>query len=128
VSQWIINESATDFDREPDPVPPFVMNWPEAELEMAGLTGRMMRGDCGTVLFMEAENDVFVPSHHHGAQWGVVLSGTMELTMNGHTQIYHPGDVHFIPAGVEHTARLFRGWRGMYIFESKRTSSTSRPG
>ncbi|MCZ6820929.1 MAG: cupin domain-containing protein [Calditrichaeota bacterium] len=47
-----------------------------------------------------------VPPHAHGAQWGVVIDGEMELTIGGETKIYRKGDHYFIPAGVMHSARF----------------------
>jgi len=61
-----------------------------------------------------------VPPHRHGAQWGVVLAGRMELTLGGKTEYYGPGQTHYIPAGVEHTALLHAGWRGLYVFDRAR--------
>ena len=96
--------------------PPFVDTWPEAELRFKGLTGCVMKGPQGWTLFMAADRDVRVPSHCHGAQWGIVLEGTMDLTMDGEPRTYNRGDSHYIPAGVEHEAVLYAGWRGLYVF------------
>jgi hypothetical protein len=71
----------------------------------------------GLTLFMAADRDVVAPPHRHGAQWGVVLAGRMELTMGGKSETYGPGQTHYIPAGVEHEAVLYAGWRGLYIFD-----------
>ena len=101
-----------------DPIwPEFVNDWPEARMEMEGLSGRILKGDRGWIIFMAADRDIFVPAHHHGAQWGVVLDGRMELTIYDRTRIYERGETHFIPAGVEHSAALYSGWRGLYVFD-----------
>lgn len=97
--------------------PPFVESWPEAELAYEGLTGRILKSPGGATVFMAADRDVFVPRHHHGAQWGVVLAGTMELEINGERERYGVGQAHYIPAGVDHEAILFAGWRGLYVFD-----------
>ena len=68
-------------------------------------------------MFMAADRDVVVPPHRHGAQWGIVLAGTMELTMEGVCNTYGPGQTHYIPAGVEHEALLHAGWQGLYVFD-----------
>jgi mannose-6-phosphate isomerase-like protein (cupin superfamily) len=94
----------------------FVANLPAADMNIEGLSGRILRGDGTYVIFMAAEQDVLVPAHHHGAQWGVVLEGEMELTIRGETRNYGRGDVHYIPAGVEHTAILRAGWKAIYMF------------
>jgi len=86
-------------------------------MEVDGLSGHILRGEHGNVIFMSADQDVLVPSHHHGVQWGVVLEGEMDLTIGDSTQTYARGDVHFVPAGVEHAAVLRAGWKAIYVFE-----------
>lgn len=87
-----------------------------------GLTGRVLKSPGGLTIFMAADRDVFVPRHRHGAQWGIVLAGTMELEMGGERELYGVGQSHYIPAGVDHEAILHAGWRGLYVFDrSERT-------
>lgn len=97
-------------------LPGFVKQLPKADLPAPELQGWVMKGERGVVVFMQAEEDVTVPAHRHGPQWGVVLAGTMTLTMDGVTRTYQRGDTHFIPAGVEHEATLHAGWSGVYVF------------
>lgn len=97
--------------------PPFVEDWPEARLGFEGLTGRVLKHADGLTVFMAADRDVIVPRHRHGAQWGIVLSGTMTLEIGGLVATYGPGQSHYIPAGVEHEAVLHAGWQGLYIFD-----------
>lgn len=97
--------------------PPFIEEFPRIKLEFDGLSGWIARGDRWHLVFMEARRDVVVPRHHHGAQWGVVLDGVMELTIGVVRRTCARGDTHFIPAGAEHEAVLRTGWRGMYLFE-----------
>ncbi len=102
--------------------PPFVDSWPEVELTYEGLTGRVLKSPLGLTIFMAADRDVLVPRHRHGAQWGIVLSGHMELEMGGVRESYGPGQSHYIPSGVDHEAMIYAGWRGLYIFDkSERT-------
>jgi quercetin dioxygenase-like cupin family protein len=96
--------------------PDFVESWPAAKLEFDGLTGRILRGEQGCVIFMSAARDVYVPEHHHGAQWGLVLAGEMELSIGSELRTYRAGEAHYIPAGVDHTAVLRAGWKGIYVF------------
>ena len=99
-----------------DTFPSFVRELPEAPLDFEGLRGWRLSGEGGVVMFMVATKDVEVPTHHHNAQWGVVLEGEMELTIGESTQIFRAGETHFIPAGVDHTASIRAGWRGIYVF------------
>ncbi len=96
--------------------PPFVDSWPEAHMETAGLCGRILKGECGWVIFMSADRDILIPMHRHGAQWGIVLDGEMEITVADQTRTYRRGETHYIPASVDHEAVLRAGWRGMYVF------------
>jgi len=96
--------------------PPFSEAWPDAGLGVEGLRGRMIKCNEGRVVLMEADEDVLVPRHQHGAQWGVVLAGRMDVTIGDEKRTYPAGQTHFIPAGVEHEARLYAGWRGLYVF------------
>ena len=96
--------------------PPFVENWPVAELAYEGLSGRVMKNPSGWMMFMSADCDVVVPEHRHGAQWGLVLAGEMDLTISGETRTYRAGESHYIPAGIAHEAVLYAGWRGLYVF------------
>lgn len=104
---------------ELDPFPPFIQGLPQANVEYDGLSAWMLKGQEAVVVFMEAEEEVIIPRHHHGAQWGVVVSGTMTLTIDELTATYGPGDTHYIPPGVEHEATLRAGWRGIYVFPRK---------
>lgn len=97
--------------------PAFVTQWPAARLGAEGLSGRILRGAQGWIIFMTAERDVHVPLHRHGAQWGIVLEGEMDLTIDGVTRTYRRGESHYIPAGVAHEATLFSGWQGLYVFD-----------
>lgn len=94
-------------------------------MEIPGLSGRILKGEDGWVLFMAADRDVLVPTHHHGPQWGIVLDGKMELTIGDQTRVYERGESHFIPAGVDHQAVLYSGWRGLYIFDRAATPLTT---
>ena len=57
-----------------------------------------------------------MPEHSHGAQWGVVLEGSMTFTIGGETRTYEPGDTYYVPAGVVHSAVLSPGYVGIDVF------------
>jgi len=99
-----------------EPFPDFIRGLTDARLDFDGLHGWRLSGEQGVVMFMAATKDVHVPTHHHDAQWGIVIAGEMELTINDETRIYRAGETHFIPAGVDHEARIRAGWRGVYVF------------
>lgn len=68
---------------------------------------------------MSFDNDVAVPEHTHEAQWGVVLDGEIELTVNGIMSSYRKGDTYFIPKNAPHSAGIKAGYRDLTVFNQK---------
>lgn len=64
----------------------------------------VVRSDAGLVAFFNFLKDIELPAHSHGAQWGTVVEGEIELTIGGDTKVYRAGDSYSIPASVEHGA------------------------
>lgn len=87
-----------------DLYPPEICQLPEADISFAGVRGHLLQGPTGSVVFMDIAAIGQVPPHAHGAQWGVVLEGEMELTIGGQTRTYRRGDHYYIPAGTVHSA------------------------
>jgi quercetin dioxygenase-like cupin family protein len=67
-------------------------------------------------MFYEVDDDVEVPEHAHGAQWGVVLDGELELTIDGVAHTYRRGDSYYVPDGAPHSARIKGGSAGIDVF------------
>jgi quercetin dioxygenase-like cupin family protein len=67
-------------------------------------------------MFYEIAEDVEVPEHVHGAQWGVVLEGEMEMVIGGESKVYRRGDTYFVPPGITHITRIKGGYRGIDVF------------
>ena len=91
---------------------------PEADLPSSGLRGWLLQSESGQVLFGESISsaELTIPEHSHGDQWGVILDGKMDLTINGQTQSYDRGDTYFIPAGMLHRVRIYPGLRAVDYF------------
>ncbi len=68
---------------------------------------------------MGFEKDTEVPEHSHEAQWGVVLSGEIELTINDEEQLLRKGDTYFIPKDAPHSARIKEGYSDVTLFNQK---------
>jgi mannose-6-phosphate isomerase-like protein (cupin superfamily) len=102
---------------EHNPFPSFLRGLPEADLPFEGLRRWLLQGQRGVVLLNESDVDVDVPEHSHGSQWGVILDGTIELTIGGETRVYRRGDTYFIPNGMKHRARIRPGFRALDFFE-----------
>jgi quercetin dioxygenase-like cupin family protein len=79
--------------------PDLIKNLPEADIPFEGVRGWISQSDNHQLVFMELEAIGEVPEHKHGAQWGIVIEGEMELTIDGQTNTYCKGDSYFIPDG-----------------------------
>ena len=79
---------------------------PQVDTPFTGLEGRLLSGPHGQTVFFRAEEEFEVPPHSHGAQWGVVVTGRLHLSIDGEGATYEPGDTYDIGAGEEHSARL----------------------
>lgn len=99
--------------------PEFVQRLPEADLPVAGLRGWLLQSEDGQMLFMEAGAEARVPEHAHGDQWGIVVDGSMELTIGGVTRTFARGDSYFIPGGTRHAAVLHPGFRAIDFFADR---------
>jgi len=92
---------------------------PKADIPINGLSSYLLQGKEQQLLFMEFENDVVVPEHSHESQWGVVLSGEIELTVEGRKNIFKKGDTYFIAAGAKHSAKIKSGYKDITLFNQK---------
>ena len=99
--------------------PGLVRSLPLADIPAPGVTAYLLQGRDHQVLFMKFEEEVQVPPHSHGAQWGIVLEGTIDLAVNGVQQTYGKGDSYFIPAGAEHSATVHAGYADVTLFEDR---------
>ncbi|MEE4120248.1 MAG: cupin domain-containing protein [Paracoccaceae bacterium] len=71
----------------------------------------------GLAVFFTFHEDVELPAHSHGAQWGTVLAGQVALTRDGEERVFHPGENYMIAAGVVHSARVAAGSVVLDVFE-----------
>ena len=99
--------------------PGMITSLPLAEIQLSGLSAWLLQASDMQVLFMEFDEDAEVPEHNHEAQWGVVLGGEIELTFSGESHIYRKGDAYFIPKGLNHSAKIKKGYRDFTLFNQK---------
>ena len=92
---------------------------PKADIPLQGVSAYLSQGDTHQIVFMEFVDDIAVPEHAHGAQWGVVLAGSITLTVAGEKKSYGKGEHYFIPAGTVHSARIGAGYADISFFEEK---------
>lgn len=101
------------------PYPDFMRAFPGLDVPFPDdvVETAVVRSDAGLVAFFTFLKDMELPAHSHGAQWGTVVEGEIELTIGGEMKLYRPGDSYSIPAGVEHGARIKAGTRVIDVFE-----------
>jgi quercetin dioxygenase-like cupin family protein len=100
--------------------PEVITRLPEADLPFAGVKAWILQADTQQLIFFEFEANAKVPEHSHGyPQWGMVIDGKMELTINGKPRICEKGDEYLIPAGAKHFARFLSRTRVMDFFSEK---------
>jgi quercetin dioxygenase-like cupin family protein len=95
----------------------WIQNLPQVDTPFDGMDGRMISGPDGQAVFFRAEERVEVPAHAHGAQWGVVVTGLLHLTIDGERGTYEPGETYDIPDGAEHSAILEAGTCVIDVFQ-----------
>jgi quercetin dioxygenase-like cupin family protein len=107
--------------------PEFIRALPQPDSPLQGLEAWMLQTDQAMTMFFELPDGVVVPEHAHGAQWGVVLAGTLEFTIGGETKVYAAGDTYFIGEGVAHSAVIHPGYVGIDVFADADRYQARRP-
>jgi quercetin dioxygenase-like cupin family protein len=93
---------------------------PEADIQIDGVKAWILQSDKSQLVFFDFEADAKVPEHSHiYPQWGMVIDGKMELTMNGEPRVCGRGDDYLIPTGAKHSVRFFERTRVMDFFSEK---------
>ena len=102
--------------------PEVITGLADADIRFKGIRAWILQGPQHQLVFFEMESLANVPEHSHDyPQWGVLIEGKMELTVDGKPRIIEKGDEYLIPAGAKHFARFFSKTRVMDLF-----SETSR--
>jgi len=96
-----------------------IQTLPEVDMPFTNYEAYLSQGDNHQIIFMRFNEDITLPEHSHEAQWGIVLEGKIELTINGSAEVYTKGDRYFIEKGVKHSGRIFSGYADMTFFNQK---------
>lgn len=96
-----------------------IIGLPEAEINIKGIQAFLSQGNDHQILFMEFKEDAEIPEHSHSAQYGIVLEGKIDVTINGETQEYKKGDRYFIPDEVNHSVKIYAGYADITFFNQK---------
>ena len=71
-----------------------------------GVVARALNGERVTLAVIELEPRCLLPEHHHvNEQVGILVQGSLELTVGGETRTMRPGTMWRILADVPHEAR-----------------------
>lgn len=90
---------------------------PQADVPFDGVVGYMLRSSDGLQVFFHFTADTVVPMHSHGAQWGVVVEGEIDLTIGDDARTYRPGDTYVIQRDQMHGATIKAGTYIIDFFE-----------
>lgn len=91
---------------------------PRAESTISNdLQGYVLSGEKCQVVFWEVKKPFYVDVHSHNHdEWGVVISGSCEVGINGELKLYHAGEEFYIPAGLPHTSKMSADYRAVDFF------------
>ena len=87
------------------------------DVPVEGVRGKLLQAANRQVVFFEIAPIGSIPLHTHGAQWGIVVEGEMDLTIGDETKTYRAGDSYYIAAGVEHGATFKTHFKAIDVFE-----------
>jgi quercetin dioxygenase-like cupin family protein len=100
--------------------PEVITHLPEADVQFKGVRAWIVQGEKHQLIFFEMEPYAQVPEHSHDyPQWGIMVEGKMELTIDGKTRICEKGDEYVIPAKAKHYARFPSKARVIDFFSEK---------
>ncbi|MEU8326657.1 cupin domain-containing protein [Nonomuraea sp. NPDC048881] len=96
--------------------PAWIHDLPEVDVSFPGAKATTVRGDVGQVVFWTFADGGTVPPHQHGPQLGVVLSGRVELKVEGELRVWTAGQFFDIGDQQEHEAYVAPGTCVIEVF------------
>ena len=71
-----------------------------------GVTAKIASGEKMMLSLVTLTPGAVVPTHSHPhEQMGLMVSGTMEFTIEGETRVLSGNEMYFVPGGVPHAAK-----------------------
>ncbi len=96
--------------------PDIIQSLPKINLPLPAVNGYLLQGAKNQLVFFDFTEDTVIPEHSHDAQWGIVVDGSIDLTIGGETKTYRRGDSYLIPAGVKHSGTAGKGFKAIDFF------------
>jgi len=96
-----------------------ITSLPEADMPFPNYHAYLSQGENHQIIFMQFNEDIDLPEHSHECQWGIVLEGKIDLTINGVKNTFTKGDRYFIEKGVKHCGKIYAGYADITFFNQK---------
>ncbi len=93
-----------------------VRDLPKADIPVRGLIAYLSQSGDHQILFMQFREDAELAEHAHGAQFGIILEGKIDLVVEGKRRTYRKGERYFIPEGARHSAKAYKGYADITFF------------
>ena len=90
---------------------------PEADVPFDGVKAFLSQSDNHQIVFMSFTEDTEMQPHSHAAQISFVLEGRIDFTIGDESYSYKKGDRFYIPAGVEHFGKIYKGYADITFFD-----------
>lgn len=97
--------------------PDAIRKLPQANIPKEGVTGFLHQAEHSQILFLEFDQDTILDPHQHEVEYGVVVDGTVDITIDGVKYSYTKGDVFYIPRQTEHSVLFHAGFRCVNFFD-----------
>lgn len=98
------------------PFADFIKALPRPDIPLKDIGAHLLASPRGQVVFWEFTAGVEVPLHSHGAQWGIIVDGEIEMTIGEDTRVYRQGDAFYIGDGVMHGGKTHKACRAIDFF------------
>lgn len=83
---------------------------PQADMPFEGVKAYLSQSDNHQIIFTSFTEDTEMRAHSHAAQISFVVEGRIDFTIGDDSYSYKRGDRFYIPAGVEHSGKVYAGY------------------
>jgi quercetin dioxygenase-like cupin family protein len=97
----------------PDPI----RKLPKAKMPYEGVEAYLSQSETHQIVFTNFTEDTEMQTHSHAAQISFVVEGRIDFTIGEESYTYKKGDRFYIPAGVEHSGKTYKGYADITFFD-----------